>query len=724
VIALALTWFSLQSPYSEIEVRGNRVVPEASIRHYAALEDAFRRLWETGLFEDVRFDIEGTKLVVTVVEKPLLRESRIVGERVDQARLREGLSRAGFDLAANRPMGENDRNAIDRAAEQLLGPDFVVISKLEPVSDVQVDLVLDVTRRERQRIRSLSFSGNSSIADGELLDVMRLRPSGWISRVTRRDRFDVEVLEGDLERLRALCRSRGYAQASIGPPDVSFDAKNGVTIQIPVVEGEIHRFGALEVEPGSLLSREDARSFLPEPGSIYDANRIDSVVERITNHYLALGYPDVRVVREESSPSGERTVNVILKVVEGRFLRVGFVTFHGHALHRDRDLRQFLGLVESERFDPRQVDSTITTLMSTGNFLSVTPEVDLEGRPSRADVDFHVEEKPRFDYLVGGGLTGTEGGTGGGQILARGLLGRGESLRLDLDFGNRFQNVAAGYRDVTTLGRRRFLAADFRTTNLTYPDETEEDTTDVALRFGGPSGSRWQFLGSFRFSGFTLDSTLTDDVPFLTEFLGERFHTYRAGASLVHDVRDRPAFATRGRRLAMGYELVAGDVELQKLRAEATALAPLDSRGRHVVTLTGRAEALWSYGGTVESGVPRFERFFLGSENDLRGFPIRGVGPRSGANVVGGDRLVFASAEYRFSPVPRLGLAGFFDIGNVFATDFEGDPVPDFRYDVGAEAQILVPVANLPLRIGYGFNLDRLSDEPRGRFFVSLAVKF
>jgi hypothetical protein len=37
---------------------------------------------------------------------------------------------------------------------------------------------------------------------------------------------------------------------------------------------------------------------------------------------------------------------------------------------------------------------------------------------------------------------------------------------------------------------------------------------------------------------------------------------------------------------------------------------------------------------------------------------------------------------------------------------------------------MLVPLANLPLRIGYGRNLDPIPDEPRGRFFVSFDLRF
>jgi len=91
---------------------------------------------------------------------------------------------------------------------------------------------------------------------------------------------------------------------------------------------------------------------------------------------------------------------------------------------------------------------------------------------------------------------------------------------------------------------------------------------------------------------------------------------------------------------------------------------------------------------------------------------------------VGGDRLVQGSFEYVLALGSRLRLVTFFDLGNVYATDFEGLDLPRLRYDAGGEAQILAPIANLPVRIGYGFNLDRVEDEPKGRFFVSLAFRF
>jgi outer membrane protein assembly factor BamA len=190
------------------------------------------------------------------------------------------------------------------------------------------------------------------------------------------------------------------------------------------------------------------------------------------------------------------------------------------------------------------------------------------------------------------------------------------------------------------------------------------------------------------------------------------------------DGRDRPFLTTRGSTAETTFEWVTGDVRLRRLRASGSLYLPLDRERRHLFVLSGQAEALWPFGETAEMGIPRFERLFLGSENDLRGFPIRGVGPREKDVVVGGDRLVRASFEYALTLAPRGRLVAFFDLGNVYATDFEGAELPALRCDAGAEVQLLAPIVNVPVRAGYGFNLDRTEGEPPGRFFVTLAFRF
>ena len=722
-MSFVLLFLALSQSIQDVRVEGNLRVSDDAVRRHAAattaekLPEAFQRLWATGLFEDVRFDREDGVLVIHVQEKPLLAAYRLEGEKLAPSQdeeLLEGLRRAGFDLHTNRAFGQDDARTVERLTQQFLGEEVDVRARVEPLPDARVELVLTVEKVPIQRLSSLELDGNEALTDAELRDVMHLKPRDWTTRITGRDKLSQRALEADLDSLRKLYRSRGYRDIRVGPVDLE------IALRIPIVEGRRYRLDAVEIEPGSLLSQEEANAWLPSPGDVYNASALDAVTARVERHYQSRGYPGVRVVREEKAVAG--AVRVMLRIDEGAFLRVGRILFRDNVRHRDRDLRQQLDLYESERFNQQLVERDVETLTRLETIARVVPEIDFTARPGRVDITYHIEEVDPFEYLIGGGVNGVQGGSGNGQFIARSLLGRGDMWRFNLDFGDRFQNFGVSYRDPSTLGHRLFFSVDFVRANLTFPDETSEDTFDFAFRVGGPQSRRLQFLAGVRVVQFTLASTLDDIVPFLTPFIGIR--TYRTSATLAFESRDRQVFPTRGTGLSLGVELVTGDVEATHARAQLTELVRLGGSRRHVLVLSGRVEAVWSFGATVADGLPRFERLFLGTENDMRGFAIRGVGPRDANIVVGGDRLVFASAEYQFAPHPRVRLVGFFDMGNVYATDFEGLETPKLRYDAGAELQFLAPIWNIPFRVGYGFNLDPVFDESRGRFFITLAVRF
>ena len=90
-------------------------------------------------------------------------------------------------------------------------------------------------------------------------------------------------------------------------------------------------------------------------------------------------------------------------------------------------------------------------------------------------------------------------------------------------------------------------------------------------------------------------------------------------------------------------------------------------------------------------------------------------------DVIGGNKFISATLEYRFPISETLGLQGvlFFDTGNAFA---EGDNLFDFgewRYGTGVGVQWFSPFG--PLAVVLGFPLDRIAaveDSPIFEFSV------
>ena len=137
-------------------------------------------------------------------------------------------------------------------------------------------------------------------------------------------------------------------------------------------------------------------------------------------------------------------------------------------------------------------------------------------------------------------------------------------------------------------------------------------------------------------------------LPWRRDFL-------RVSSELAWDSRLQPRSPTGGsfvslmlehyhdRGVAPGFSRASLDVR---------RFQPLGSE-RHLVALRGFA----SVAATEGAQVPFYRQYTLGGSSVLRSYP---------EHRFSGDRLLAFSAEYRFSPLPWLELAGFADVGGAW----------------------------------------------------------
>ena len=254
LLNLPLIVFVLAQSISEVRVEGNVRVSDETIRTHAAVDSrgelpgAFRRLWDTGLFEDVRFELDETALRIIVVEKPLLRSIRFEGDRLPEDDLRENLG-----LRANQPFGEEERLAATELTQELLGGDVVVRVDAAPHSNGWVDVVVRVETSDAPTIERIRFEGNEAVDARELRREMASKEKSWTTWITGSDELDEAKLNEDVTRIESMYHARGYLDA-VATKDVS-----GTTVTIPIYEGRRYFLESVDVEPGPLLTRDGRR---------------------------------------------------------------------------------------------------------------------------------------------------------------------------------------------------------------------------------------------------------------------------------------------------------------------------------------------------------------------------------------------------------------------------------------------------------------------------------
>ncbi|HBO85019.1 MAG TPA: outer membrane protein assembly factor BamA, partial [Deltaproteobacteria bacterium] len=125
------------------------------------------------------------------------------------------------------------------------------------------------------------------------------------------------------------------------------------------------------------------------------------------------------------------------------------------------------------------------------------------------------------------------------------------------------------------------------------------------------------------------------------------------------------------------------------------------------------------YGGKES---PVYERFYLGGINSLRGFATRSVSPKDPVTneLIGGNSEALLNIEYVFPIFPEQKFRGviFFDTGNAWDDSF----LNDLRYSAGIGIRWFSPLG--PLRLEWGYNMDRKEGEKASQFEFSVGSAF
>jgi outer membrane protein insertion porin family len=219
-----------------------------------------------------------------------------------------------------------------------------------------------------------------------------------------------------------------------------------------------------------------------------------------------------------------------------------------------------------------------------------------------------------------------------------------------------------------------------------------EQSNGVKLRLAGKLTESLSLIGHYRLSRDSIrlnnnraggcDAILRGSVA--CSALG-RWLNSTAGFALALDRRDDPDNPTRGFRLKFDQDFagLGGGARYTRPRLEASAHVPI----REGISLSLGAEGglIRSLGGRGGSdAIPIFERFYLGG-GDLRGFALRGAGPRvvrkaadgtllsgiASNTPLGGRAYYRARGELTFALGGKLGAMGikpalFADLGSVF----------------------------------------------------------
>lgn len=706
---------------------------------------AIKALYATGFFKDVRIEVEGDVLVVSVEERPAIAAVEFSGTKeFDKDQLTKALKDIG--------LGESrifDKALVDRA-EQELKRQYLsrglygvqITTTVTPIERNRVNVSFAVDEGEVARIKQINIIGNKAFSDKDLLGLLNLRTPGWFTWYTKADQYSKQKLTGDIEALRSFYLNRGYLEMQVESTQVSITPdKKDIYITININEGEKFSVANVRLE-GEMFGREEELKSLIQlkNGDVYSGEKLAESVKKISERMGNFGYAFANVNANPEINRDKKEVSFAILIDPGKRVYVRRINVAGNTKTRDEVIRREFRQFEDSWYDGEKIKLSRDRVDRLGYFKEVnieTPEVP--GTTDQVDVNMTVAEKPTGNILLGAGFSSSEKLMLTGSIQQANAFGSGNTLGVDVNTSRRNRTIAVSQTTpyFTDDGISRSYEVFLRTTRP--PEVNTGDyvvqTTGANVRFGVPfSEVDTVFFGigveRTRVQTYTGVPGFNDSPElykrYVTDF-GDGTNATTTSLPLTaawqRDSRDSALVPTMGRYQRVNFEVApTGSLKYYRAVYQHQYFAPMF----RAVTLALNGEIDYGHG-LGSKPYPIFKNFYAGGIGSVRGYEGSSLGPRAAnGDPLGGTSRVIANAELQF-PFPGSGndrtlrWFTFFDAGNVFA-EGEKIQISDLRYSVGAGISWVSPIG--PLKLSYGAPLKSKSGDRKQSFQFQLGTGF
>src|SRR5713101_4308816 len=474
-----------QSAQTRIDVEGNRRVEADTIRSYfrvggserldsAKIDAALKALYGTGLFQDVRITPGNGRILVSVVENPVINRIAFEGNKTvkDEQLAAEVQSKARGTFS--RAVVQNDVQRIIEIYQHNGRYDVRVEPKVIDLPNGRVDLVFEVNEGVKTGVESIVFVGNKAYSDYRLRDVIKTGVTNWLSFLKSNDVYDADRIEVDRDLLRRFYLRNGFADVRIVSAVGEYEpAKKGFIITFTIDEGVQYHFGAVNIQSAvPTVPPESLRYKLRvESGRVYNADAIEKSVEESTIEVARRGYPFAAVRPRGERNVANRTVDVTFVVEEGPRTYIERINIRGNTRTRDYVIRREFDIVEGDPYNRALVDRAERRIKNLGYFKMVKITNEPGSAPDRIVINCDVEEQSTGEFSFAGGYSTSDGVIGEISLGERNLMGTGDLAKISLQYGQRARGVDLSFVEPYLFGQRLAFGWDAfykQTTSSTY----------------------------------------------------------------------------------------------------------------------------------------------------------------------------------------------------------------------------------------------------------------
>src|ERR1700691_2362063 len=562
--------------------------------------------------------------------------------------------------------------------------------QIRRVPPSSLEITFKINEGPKVKVGNIEITGNTVFSDKEVIRAMKnLHPIGLPHSILFENLFaktyDPSKLDEDKSRVQVFYQEHGYFTARVTDATVTMRKTGTEGMHIPLIhpnkpgtaadvnvtveEGKLYHLNNITFTGVKFFRTPEALMtplFGMSKGDTFSTAKLRKGLENMRKLYGDFGFIDFVAEPSFDPMADSGLMDMSLSVDEGHQFFVRRIDFSGNLTTRDKIIRRQLLIDEGQIFNNRLWELSILRLNQLGYFEPLkagdAADIKRDTKTNTVDITLKVKERGKNSIQLNGGVSGIAGSFIGASYSTANFLGLGETLGLSSQIGTRMDSVQFSFTEPYlfdhamqtgfTLYVQRYNynqaqeASILAGTNLiSYYNAlgTQNLLNYIQNGYGGTVFVSYPLKRSFARVGLTYGYIISNVTTLTTaasnyfdyiDFEGvggpnqlSGIRTATITPSYTYNSINNPINPTGGKELffSLGFSgsELGGNVNTITPTFDAKYFHAGLQKG-HVIGMHLSARLLTGYGGKV---APPFTRYFMGGENDVRGFNIWTISP-------------------------------------------------------------------------------------------------
>ena len=741
IIAFHILFFIFYNVYSysevvnKVDVQGNDRISSETIMIFGDIvignnyEESdvsllIKKLYETRFFSNISVELANNKLTIVVEENPIVYSIIFKGEKAKKhvEKIKEFLLvREKSSYVSNNI--KHDINQI-KSFYRARGYYFVKIdAEIEKLEKNRVNIFYSIDAGEKAKISKIYFLGDKKFRDKRLRDIIISEEAKFWKFLSQNVYLNQERIELEKRLLENYYRNKGYYEVDLTSSNVEYSEGEGFVLTYSINAGKRYKFKKIFADVSETLDSSAFFSLEPEfnklVGQYYSQIKLYSLLEKIDklSEQKELQFVNHSLLETLDDDGIEVKINIF----EGKKFIIEKINIAGNTITNDSVIRGELLVDEGDPFSELLVNKSLNKIRGRNIF----GKVEQKTLPGSTDdlkiLEINVEEKATGEIMAGAGV-GTEGTSFMFSVRENNWLGKGVYLTSALSISEErvSGNIAVTDPNYNFSGNSVSTSLNVSATDRTATTGFKSSKTGFSL---GTSFEQYENIYispalGIDYEDIEAESTASDNIKKMDGTYITSDFTY----GITLDKRNQSFQPTEGYSTSFFQSLPL-------IQDSSSIINTFNANTWHEISenVIGslKFQAKTVHG--VDDNVRLTNRLFV-SGRKLRGFVRGKVGPKDGADWIGGNYVTGLSVE---AQLPNLlpeayktDFSLYLDSANIWGVDYSEsiDDSNKIRSSVGVAANVFTAIG--PLSWTLSQSLTKASSDVTETFNFNIGTSF